>query len=103
VALAFHMKVEPWVNFYQKRQESFAAKPKEPAAKPKKDDKKAKITIQRGMVGKKAIESLKQGKDTMDLRIDRHDKQVQVRFHADEGLIRFAGEVIAQFVKENLE
>lgn len=52
---------------------------------------------------KDALEAFKEGKDTGSLKVIRVDKDVKVHMQVDEGVLRFAGKVMAKFVKESLE
>lgn len=52
---------------------------------------------------KQALESFRDGKDTGSLKVIRVDKDVKVHMQIDEGVLRFAGKLMAKFVKESLE
>ncbi len=50
-----------------------------------------------------ALEALKEGQDTLTFRIERVADAVKVKVEFHEGLIRFAGKVMAKVVKDSLE
>ena len=52
---------------------------------------------------KRAVEIFKEGKDTGSLIISQAGKEVRVHMQVEEGVLTFAGKVIAKFVTESLE
>ena len=86
----------------QKRRKEMARKLKQ-EEKMKKKTKKAEGLISRADLRKLALGAFKEGKDTVTLSIHREEKQVKVKLKFEEGCVRFAGNVMSKFVKENLE
>ncbi|HVW02786.1 MAG TPA: hypothetical protein VHB77_20680 [Planctomycetaceae bacterium] len=83
IALAFHFQASPWAEAIDKHLTR----------------KKLGNAEER----KNAIDAFKGGKDTMDMVIERVDQEIRVQTQVYEGMLRFAGKVIAEGVKNNLE
>lgn len=116
VVLDLFLKFGPFVQARDKylvRNPILAAKPAPEEKKP--DDgkkklgakpvskKKAESLVADGELRKQAIDSFKDGKDTMTLQIDREGKLCRLNVQFEEALIRFVAKSMSTFVKENLE
>jgi hypothetical protein len=84
-ALAFHVKFGPWVTVAERHRG------------PKKL-KKGDIDI-----GKLALDAFKHGADTMSFRLERVENRAEVHMQINEGVFRFVGAVMAQFIDQTLE
>lgn len=110
------VKLGPFVELrenYHVRNPAVAAvpanEPKKPsgAKPPQKGDKAAAKKVEGFISGaelrKIALETFKEGKDTMTFSLQRDNKTVKLNVQFDEGLIRFVGKLASKVVKENLE
>jgi hypothetical protein len=107
--LSLLVKMGPWVEL---RDQSAGAKraappaPKSQKASGKKKGPALSDLLQPGgspKVRKLALEAAKAGDDTFEVQLDRSGDQVVGFLHANTGILRFAGKLIADFSKENLD
>ena len=116
VVLDLFLKFGPFVQARDKylvRNPILAAKPAAEAKKPDEgkkklgakpvSKKKAENLVADGELRKQAIDSFKDGKDTMTLQIDRNGKLCRLNVQFEESLIRFVAKSMSIFVKDNLE
>ena len=97
--LTMYYRVGPWVELVDARRVRLDAKPSDV----KLSDADLKDKKDRAAHRKLALEILKEGKDTIETKLDAMNGRVTGSTRFDEGLLKFIGSEIAKFSNETLK
>ena len=97
--LTMFYRVSPWLELVDARRARLDAKPSD--AKP--TDADLKSNKERAVHRKLALDVLKEGKDTIETKLDAKAGRITGSTRFDEGLLKFIGSEIAKFSNETLK
>ncbi|HTI51633.1 MAG TPA: hypothetical protein VL475_11800 [Planctomycetaceae bacterium] len=114
-ALAFEARLGPlaqaWDRIHSRRKKDAPSKAdaNDKKAKPEKSETlKGKVTHAKSVLSdlnlqEVAVHAFQAGQDNLSLAVDRKGESLALTCEVDEGFLRFVGEALSKFVKENLE